>query len=77
MVQLVSLRAINVANSSISTHTLPLGCQHANLSARHSNDVARGAGYVMDHCVRAGSDWVQGSEYAHGNGNLLVRIRRP
>ncbi|KXX75566.1 hypothetical protein MMYC01_208796 [Madurella mycetomatis] len=41
------------------------------------NDVARGAGYVMDHCVRPGSDWVQGSEFAHGNGNLLVRIRRP
>ncbi|KAK4156113.1 hypothetical protein C8A00DRAFT_41381 [Chaetomidium leptoderma] len=39
------------------------------------NDVARGAGYIMDHCTRA-DNTVQGSEYAHGNGILLVRIHR-
>ncbi|OAL52742.1 hypothetical protein IQ07DRAFT_585858 [Pyrenochaeta sp. DS3sAY3a] len=40
------------------------------------NDVARGGGFILDHCVRAGSDWVEGSEYAYGNGNELVRLRR-
>ncbi|TDZ30026.1 hypothetical protein C8035_v003496 [Colletotrichum spinosum] len=40
------------------------------------NDVARGAGYVMDHCSRA-DNMVQGAEYAYGNGNLLVWIRKP
>ncbi|GKT40607.1 uncharacterized protein ColSpa_00788 [Colletotrichum spaethianum] len=40
------------------------------------NDVARGAGYVMDHCTRA-DNTVQGAEFAYGNGNLLVWIRRP
>ncbi|KAH7345906.1 hypothetical protein BKA66DRAFT_576844 [Pyrenochaeta sp. MPI-SDFR-AT-0127] len=40
------------------------------------NDVARGGGFILDHCVRAGSDWVEGSEYAYGNGRELVRLRR-
>ncbi|WYZ42694.1 hypothetical protein EsH8_VI_000393 [Colletotrichum jinshuiense] len=40
------------------------------------NDVARGAGFVMDSCTRA-DNTVQGSEFAYGNGNLLVHIRRP
>ncbi|WYZ36480.1 hypothetical protein EsH8_XV_000033 [Colletotrichum jinshuiense] len=40
------------------------------------NDVARGAGYVMDACTRA-DNLVQGSEFAYGNGNLLVWIRAP
>jgi hypothetical protein len=40
------------------------------------NDVARGGGFILDYCVRAGSDWVEGSEYAYGNGNELVRLRR-
>ncbi|EFQ27390.1 hypothetical protein CGRA01v4_04466 [Colletotrichum graminicola] len=45
-------------------------------TASSCNDVARGAGYVMDHCTRA-DNTVQGSEFAYGNGNLLVWIRRP
>ncbi|KAH0429048.1 hypothetical protein CKAH01_06163 [Colletotrichum kahawae] len=40
------------------------------------NDVARGAGLVMDSCTRA-DNTVQGAEKAWGNGNLLVWIRRP
>ncbi|KAF6832374.1 hypothetical protein CPLU01_06199 [Colletotrichum plurivorum] len=40
------------------------------------NDVARGAGFVMDHCTRA-DNTVQGNEFAYGNGNLLVWITRP
>ncbi|KAF2007484.1 hypothetical protein P154DRAFT_517195 [Amniculicola lignicola CBS 123094] len=40
------------------------------------NDVARGGGFILDHCVRPGVDWVEGSEYAYGNGNELVRLRR-
>ncbi|KAL0943484.1 uncharacterized protein CTRU02_201371 [Colletotrichum truncatum] len=47
-----------------------------NPTSSSCNDVARGAGYVMDHCTRA-DNMVQGAEYAHGNGNLLVWIRRP
>ncbi|KAM7190806.1 hypothetical protein V8F20_009602 [Naviculisporaceae sp. PSN 640] len=41
------------------------------------NDCARGAGYVLDACTRPNSAWVQGSEYAHGNGNELIRVRHP
>ena len=40
-----------------------------------SNDVARGAGFVMDQCTRPDGT-VEGSEYAYGNGDLLVRIHR-
>ncbi|KAF9876631.1 hypothetical protein CkaCkLH20_06039 [Colletotrichum karsti] len=40
------------------------------------NDVARGAGAVMDSCTRA-DNMVQGAEFAYGNGNLLVHIRSP
>ncbi|KAK2024962.1 hypothetical protein LX32DRAFT_568971 [Colletotrichum zoysiae] len=40
------------------------------------NDVARGAGFVMDHCTRA-DNTVQGSEFAYGNGGLLVWVTRP
>ncbi|KAF2819106.1 hypothetical protein CC86DRAFT_146617 [Ophiobolus disseminans] len=40
------------------------------------NDVARGGGFIMDHCVVQGSSRVQGSEYAYGNGNELVELRR-
>lgn len=43
----------------------------------NSNDCARGAGYVLDACTRPNSAWVQGSEYAHGNGNELIRVRHP
>ncbi|KAK3385356.1 hypothetical protein B0H63DRAFT_543672 [Podospora didyma] len=45
-------------------------------TASSCNDVARGAGFVMDHCTRA-DNTVQGAEFAYGNGNLLVWIRRP
>ncbi|TQN67732.1 hypothetical protein CSHISOI_07716 [Colletotrichum shisoi] len=45
-------------------------------STSSCNDVARGAGFVMDHCTRA-DNTVQGAEFAYGNGNLLVWIRRP
>ncbi|KAF2131490.1 hypothetical protein P153DRAFT_365071 [Dothidotthia symphoricarpi CBS 119687] len=41
------------------------------------NDVARGAGFILDACVVSGSDRVQGSEFAYGNGAELVRLRRP
>ncbi|ORY07648.1 hypothetical protein BCR34DRAFT_631010 [Clohesyomyces aquaticus] len=41
------------------------------------NDVARGGGFILDHCVRSGNDWVEGSEFAFGNGGELVRLRRP
>ncbi|KAF9871383.1 hypothetical protein CkaCkLH20_11030 [Colletotrichum karsti] len=41
--------------------------------ASSCNDVARGAGYIMDSCSRA-DNTVMGSEYAHGNGDLLVWI---
>ncbi|KAJ4368907.1 hypothetical protein N0V83_005989 [Neocucurbitaria cava] len=40
------------------------------------NDVARGGGFILDHCTRAGNDWVEGSEYAYGNGGELVRLRK-
>ncbi|OAK99696.1 hypothetical protein IQ06DRAFT_370276 [Phaeosphaeriaceae sp. SRC1lsM3a] len=40
------------------------------------NDVARGGGFILDHCVVQGSDRVEGSEYAYGNGGELVRLRR-
>ncbi|KAF1843022.1 uncharacterized protein K460DRAFT_396434 [Cucurbitaria berberidis CBS 394.84] len=40
------------------------------------NDVARGGGSILDHCVRAGNDRVEGSEFAYGNGRELVRLRR-
>ncbi|KAK1704840.1 hypothetical protein BDP67DRAFT_548905 [Colletotrichum lupini] len=40
------------------------------------NDVARAGGLIMDSCTRA-DNTVQGQEYAWGNGNLLVHIRRP
>jgi hypothetical protein len=45
------------------------------LTISDSNDVARGGGAILDSCVRAGSDRVEGSEYAYGNGNELVRPR--
>ncbi|KAH7406469.1 hypothetical protein DE146DRAFT_629787 [Phaeosphaeria sp. MPI-PUGE-AT-0046c] len=41
------------------------------------NDVARGGGAILDSCVRAGRDRVEGSEVAYENGNELVRLRRP
>ncbi|EUC39894.1 hypothetical protein COCMIDRAFT_110248 [Bipolaris oryzae ATCC 44560] len=41
------------------------------------NDVARGGGFILDHCVVPNYDRVEGSEYAYGNGGELVRIRRP
>ncbi|KAH7073705.1 hypothetical protein BKA63DRAFT_514655 [Paraphoma chrysanthemicola] len=40
------------------------------------NDVARGGGFILDRCVVAGSNVVQGSEFAYGNGNELVRLRK-
>ncbi|KAK1965919.1 hypothetical protein LY78DRAFT_79406 [Colletotrichum sublineola] len=54
------------------------GVRGGNVQSTSSdcNDVARGAGFVMDHCSRA-DNTVQGAEYAYGNGNLLVWIRRP
>ncbi|KAK2042627.1 hypothetical protein LZ31DRAFT_555919 [Colletotrichum somersetense] len=52
------------------------GGTDAQYTSSSCNDVARGAGYVMDHCTRA-DNTVQGSEFAYGNGNLLVWIRRP
>ncbi|KAK2064118.1 hypothetical protein LY76DRAFT_587829 [Colletotrichum caudatum] len=48
----------------------------AQYTSSSCNDVARGAGYVMDYCTRA-DNTVQGAEFAYGNGNLLVWIRRP
>ncbi|KAM7213458.1 hypothetical protein V8F06_011133 [Rhypophila decipiens] len=41
------------------------------------NDCARGAGFVLDACTRPGSQFVEGSEYAYGNGNELIRVRAP
>lgn len=40
----------------------------------NSNDVARGAGKVMDNCSR-GDGTVMGQNPAFGNGNLIVTIR--
>ncbi|KAK4033336.1 hypothetical protein C8A01DRAFT_50050 [Parachaetomium inaequale] len=37
------------------------------------NDVARAGGLILDHCTRA-DNTVQGSEFAYGNGDMLVRI---
>jgi len=48
-----------------------------NLTIIVSNDIARGAGAILDNCVRPGSEWVEGSEMAWGNGDLLVRLRKP
>ncbi|KAJ3957185.1 hypothetical protein N0V92_006260 [Colletotrichum tropicale] len=48
----------------------------ATTTSSSCNDVARGAGFVMDYCTRA-DNTVQGAEYAYGNGNLLVWIRKP
>ncbi|KAH6838539.1 hypothetical protein B0I37DRAFT_358291 [Chaetomium sp. MPI-CAGE-AT-0009] len=39
------------------------------------NDVARGAGKIMDSCTRADGT-VRGANAAWGNGNLIVDIRR-
>ncbi|EPS35341.1 hypothetical protein H072_11320 [Dactylellina haptotyla CBS 200.50] len=39
------------------------------------NDVARGAGQILDRCTR-GDGTVRGANEAWGNGNLLVDIRR-
>ncbi|KAK6540725.1 hypothetical protein TWF694_008116 [Orbilia ellipsospora] len=39
------------------------------------NDVARGAGQIMDKCTR-GDGTVRGANAAWGNGNLIVDIRR-
>ncbi|KAF4854202.1 hypothetical protein CGCSCA4_v001823 [Colletotrichum siamense] len=44
--------------------------------ASSCNDVARGAGYIMDACTLK-DNTVQGSEFAYGNGDLLVWIRKP
>ncbi|QDS77944.1 hypothetical protein FKW77_001363 [Venturia effusa] len=40
------------------------------------NNIARAAGTVMDHCTRA-DNTVQGYEYALGNINMAVWIKRP
>ncbi|KAI8293694.1 hypothetical protein K4K56_004084 [Colletotrichum sp. SAR 10_98] len=45
-------------------------------AASSCNDVARGAGYIMDACTLK-DNTVQGSEFAYGNGDLLVWIRKP
>lgn len=45
------------------------------LALRYSQDVARGAGLIMDHCTRADGK-VRGANPAWGNGNLIVDIRR-
>ncbi|OAK94143.1 hypothetical protein IQ06DRAFT_310864 [Phaeosphaeriaceae sp. SRC1lsM3a] len=49
----------------------------ANSFFPHSNDVARGGGFILDSCVQAGYDRVEGSEFAYGSGHELVRLRRP
>ncbi|KAK4217585.1 hypothetical protein QBC37DRAFT_448828 [Rhypophila decipiens] len=42
----------------------------------YCNDLARGAGYVMDSCSRA-DNTVEGAGYVEGNGDILLRIHSP
>ncbi|KAF4777954.1 hypothetical protein HER10_EVM0010672 [Colletotrichum scovillei] len=52
------------------------GGTNAASTSSACNDVARAGGLIMDSCTRA-DNTVQGQEFAWGNGNLLVHIRRP
>ncbi|KAK1689301.1 hypothetical protein BDP55DRAFT_765601 [Colletotrichum godetiae] len=52
------------------------GGTNAATTSSACNDVARAGGLIMDSCTRA-DNTVQGSEFAWGNGNLLVHIRKP
>lgn len=47
----------------------------AGTVSTNCNNVARGAGYVMDQCYRS-DNTVQGQEYAHDYGYILVTIKR-
>jgi hypothetical protein len=52
------------------------GLLETDVFSWYSNDVARGGGSILDHCVVQGSDRVEGSDDAYGGGNELVRLRR-
>lgn len=60
----------------VSVSDLEKSSEKHGLISGFSNDVARGAGFVMDHCTRA-DNTVQGGEMAYGNGNMEVWIRKP
>jgi hypothetical protein len=52
----------------------PLAVERAVVDQLDSNDVARGAGYIMDACTRS-DGLVSGTAPAYGNDKLIVEIR--
>ncbi|KAF9877054.1 hypothetical protein CkaCkLH20_05320 [Colletotrichum karsti] len=63
-------RMCRIGNAQIT------GVSNGQRASSTCNDVARGAGVIMDHCTRA-DNYVQGSEWAYGSDVLLVHIRWP